>query len=298
MMLVTFNKKVFFAFLLVVCIFNNSRGQKIIDLFNGYTNENATQYLAPMSSLLAGSLHTNIREWGKIDTSFYLKLGVNISASFPRKCMRSFDAKTGEGFEPEQTVEVPTIIGNNEVLRADGINGTAYYFPVGYDLKRLPFAVPQLTFGGIFNSEMTLRFFAVNTDGEIDKIQFFGIGLRHDLTQYFRKLPVDFSASYLFQKFDTRPHVFGTYHLIAAHVGNSGKWWTSLFTIGYQYVENRFEYTTNESEGIVSHIVNVNGKSPFFAEIMGGVKLWIFNVRGAVSYSGPYTTSLGINFSF
>lgn len=274
---------------------SNLRSQAIADLFSGYIDENAKPYLAPLSHLIAGNLHSGIREWGNVDSSFHVKLGINLIFAYPTSNMKSFMGKTIAGFEPEQVVEVPTVIGANDAVRVEGVNGTAFIFPVGYKLEKLPLVVPQITFGGVFNTEITLRYFALNTDDEIDKIDFLGFGIRHGLNDYIGDFPYDIGVSYMFQRFNVSPFIFGKYQLIAGHIGKSGKKWTSMITLGYQNAQTDFVYSRQDGTDLRKYEVNIKGNYPLFVELMGGVKLWIFHLRGSVSYAGPLTASVGLH---
>lgn len=127
----------------------NLTGQAVEDLFDAYVDENSSGYIQPLSDLFTSALNTGIREWSAIDTALYFRIGMVASIAFPSTAQKTFTASTDPNFDPHQTAEVPTIIGNIQPVYVNGVNGTIYVFPGGYNLKRMPMATPQVTVGGI-----------------------------------------------------------------------------------------------------------------------------------------------------
>ncbi len=267
--------------------------QKFENFINSYNDENAQVYLRPLSELVTANINTGIREWSSVDSNFRIKLGLVVTASVPTAGMRHFTAQTGLGFEPVQSARVPTIIGPNEAVSVGGDNGTVFIFPVGYNLSFLPLAVPQLTLGGLFYSEISVRYFGIDPKEEIGRIDIFGLGGRHQLNQYFRSLPFDLSVGYFYQRFRTEPYIFSYHHLVSGHIGKSYKNWSTMVTLGFQTSSTTFEYYRQQSAN--SYVVHVRGTNPFFAELSAAVKLWVFQFRLYASYAGPWTGGFGMN---
>lgn len=281
--------------LIFFTVIQNLSAQRFEDYINSYIDLNAESYLRPLSDMITGNLHTGIREWSSVDSNFHVKLGLVVMASVPSAEMKTFTATTSLGFTPEQTAVVPTVIGPNEAVVVEGDNGTIFIFPVGYNMSYLPLAAPQITIGGILNTEISARFFGFDLKDEVGKISIFGLGGRHQLSQYFKSFPLDLSIGYYFQKFNVQPYIFSQQHLMTAHLGKSSKLWSGMLTLGLQSSKTQFKYEYGVAPNQNKYEVNVKGKYPFFAEISGAVKLWFIQIRGSVGYAGPWNAALGIN---
>lgn len=275
--------------------FNPVSAQKIEDFINSYIGDNAKDYLRPLSDMITGNIHTGIREWSLVDSNFRIKLGLVVMASAPTSGMRHFTAKTSFGFEPEQSAKVPTIIGPNEAVALDGDNGTVFIFPVGYNLTFLPMAAPQLTIGGLFHSELTVRYFGFDLKDEVGKIAFLGLGARHQLNPYLKNFPFDLSVGYFYHRFSTEPYLFSNHHLFSGHIGKSSRIWSGMLTLGFQASATRFQYEYGTAPNNELYEVRVRGAKPLFAELSGALKLWIFQFRASVGYAGPWNAAFGMN---
>ncbi|MCC6814847.1 MAG: hypothetical protein IT267_00365 [Saprospiraceae bacterium] len=285
--------KLIFIFLILL-IRNPTSAQPIDELLSSYLDNNSKGYLQPLSDLLSANMNTGIREWSRVDSSFHIRLGFLVMSSFPTSPMRTFTGSTGLGFEPSQSVKVPTIIGRNEAVKVDGINGTAFVFPVGYNLKYLPLAVPQLSLEGIYHTELSLRFFSFDLENDFGKIQYFGLGARHGLNHYLKKFPFDLSVGYFYQKINSGESISSTNHLISGYIGRSNKRFSAQLMLAYQSTSTEYSYNYSEDNQLKTYKVLTSGKYPFIAELSGAVKLWVFNIHAAASYAGPITATLGL----
>lgn len=270
------------------------KAQTIEELLDSYIDDNANGYLRPLGELISTNIHTGIHSWSRIDTSFHVRFGINVMSAFPSSSMKTFTGKTGLGFEPEQTAEVPTILGKNEAVSVPGVNGTYFVFPVGYNSSYFPFAVPQITLGGIYHTEIVGRYFGFDLADDFGKLNFLGLGFRHGLNQYLGSFPFDVSVGYMYQKFKVGDIVQNTNHFIAGHIGKSTKMFSTQLTLGYLGSKTNYEYSYVDDDISKTYSVSVKGRNPFLAEINGSVKIWIINLTAAVAYNGPLSASLGM----
>jgi hypothetical protein len=116
---------------------------------------------------------------------------------------RTFFATTEGDFRPEQTVEVPTVVGRNEAVYVEGENSTTYAFPGGFDLDSFSFAVPQLRIGSVYGTDVLIRYFAFNPGNVgFGALNLYGFGLQHSISQYIvARIPVDLAAGLFWQRF-------------------------------------------------------------------------------------------------
>ena len=100
-----------------------------------------------------------------------------------------------------KTAEVSTLFGPTDPVEVTGDAGTVYVFPGGLNVSMLPFAVPQLTLGSVFGTDLTVRYFAYSTNEDIGKLNLFSWGLRHSISQYVPVLPLDLAVGFYSQQF-------------------------------------------------------------------------------------------------
>ncbi len=291
-------KKVFAIFTVVVSLTNSSKAQKLNDFLDSYLGVNATPYIQPLADIFTANLNTGTREWSDIDTNFYVRIRAQAIYSFPSEKMKTFHGVTINNFEPVQTVEVPTIVGKNEAVSVNGINGTVYIFPVGYNVKRLPMGSPQVTVGGFLHSELSARFFTFTLDGDLGNIQFIGFGGRHDIDHYFRDLPVDLSIGYFYHNVEAGDYVQTDHHLFSAHIGKSAKKWSGHLMFGFQASDMELNYTYDDGETIEEVNLNLVNDNPFIAELSLGLKLGIIGFQASASYANLLSASVGVGLYF
>ncbi len=198
-------------------------GQNLNALLDAYGDANAKGYLRPLADLFGAGLNTGAREWAKLDSGFHIRLTAVGNFTFPASKLKTFDASTPESFTPFLVRAVPTVIGKNETVTVDGVNGTSYSFPTGYNLKYLFLVTPQLTAGTFLNTELNARFFTFDFEGDLGKLNFFGAGIRHSLDQYFGNWPIALNLSYMYQSLEVGDEIAITSHLPALSIGQAWK---------------------------------------------------------------------------
>ncbi|HRE57963.1 MAG TPA: hypothetical protein PLW09_09085 [Candidatus Kapabacteria bacterium] len=85
----------------------------------------------------------------------------------------------------------------------NAINGlpSAFPLPTGGDISQVYAGVPQLEIGSFYGTELLLRFIPpVQFDKNIGDFSFYGIGLKHSLSQYFDETPLDVAVQVVYQK--------------------------------------------------------------------------------------------------
>ncbi|MBK9107406.1 MAG: hypothetical protein IPM92_03240 [Saprospiraceae bacterium] len=276
----------------------NLTGQAVEDLFDAYVDENSSGYIQPLSDLFTSALNTGIREWSAIDTALYFRIGMVASIAFPSTAQKTFTASTDPNFDPHQTAEVPTIIGNIQPVYVNGVNGTIYVFPGGYNLKRMPMATPQVTVGGIFNTEFTARYFAFELDDNFGKVSMLGLGLRHAINPYFKSIPIDLSVGYFYHQFKDEPYLVHDAHLFTVHIGKSGKIWSAqlIGAVQSSNTDVKYQYTRN-GETKVNKIQLSNSKT-MAVELSAAIRLAIINLHSSIQYSEGLTVAAGISLHF
>lgn len=202
---------------LVVCLAAPLSAQ-IEDQISAYTGANATGYLQPLANAFGADLNSGIFRSASIPRLRpAIRLEVQVMSVLFGDDDKTFRAITEHGFTPQQYAQAPTVVGPEEAVIVEGDGGASYAFPGGFDLHSFALAAPQLRVGGLYGTEVILRYFAMKIGGGDDEgdgeggdggnedlgdISLFGIGLKHSISQYLPiGVPVDISAGFFWQKF-------------------------------------------------------------------------------------------------
>jgi hypothetical protein len=177
---------------------------QIEDHLSAFTGENAEGYLDPLTGAIGVTMNSGLYRSAHIP-----KMGFAIALEFPIIGLffgdddKTFTATTEAGFAPQQTVDAPTVVGPTEAVTVDGDGGTIYAFPGGFDINSFAFTAPQLRVGAVFGTEAMIRFVALKVaDNELGDIMLFGLGFRHNISQYMGlEPPLDLAASFFWQSF-------------------------------------------------------------------------------------------------
>lgn len=171
-----------------------------------YSGANAQGYLQPLANAFGAALNSSYGYSAYIPkTSFHISLEAPVMGIFFEDADRTFSATTESGFLPETTVDdAPTVVGPGESVTVPGQGGTQFSYPGGLDLNSFGLVVPQLRVGAIAGTEAVLRWAAYeNGDSDLGKIDLFGIGGRHSLSQYMGETPMlDLAVGIMYQTFN------------------------------------------------------------------------------------------------
>lgn len=289
------NVIVIISLLLVSMVVSAQNVEKFISVYQG---ENANGYLRPLNDVITSAFHAQVVNNAKVDKKFHLELGVVASGSFITSNLKTFTATTEGDFEPKSSAKVSTIVGPGKSVIVEGVNGTAYEFTAGMGTKYIPLAVPQLSLGALYGTDVHFRFFAWDLGSDIGKLQLIGGGVRHSISQYFKKEVIDLSVGYAYQNVKIKDHLDLTTHLAAAYAGQQIGLFNYYVLAGYQYGKMKVNYDFGPESAVVPIEVNVINKNPFIAGVGAGVKLWKFQINAEVSFPTPIVVSAGLGLHF
>lgn len=177
-----------------------------------YTGPNAQGYLQPLANAFGATLNSSFGYSAYIPaTSFHLSFEVPVMGVFFEDGDRTFRATTESGFLPETTVDAPTVVGDGSAVVVDGGGGAQFAFPGGLDLNSFGLAVPQLRISSLMGTEAVIRWAAYDSDeSDLSKVDLFGIGARHSISQYMGEAPpLDLAVGFLWQSFKVGENAFG-----------------------------------------------------------------------------------------
>ncbi len=195
-----------------------SRAQEVEDLLAKYTSENGTGYMQPFANAFGANLNSGFFHNAYIPKKgFRMQIGLVTTLALIKDEDKVFSATTDDFFTPQTTIEAPTIFGSTEGVSVEGDGGTVYNFPGGLSVDMLPLAVPQATLGGLFGTEVLVRFFAADLGEDVGKLDLLGLGARHSIDQYLPdNFPVSIAVAYYWQKLSLENFVENETSFIAA----------------------------------------------------------------------------------
>ncbi len=270
-----------------------SQDSSIKDYLDSYIDVNAKPYVQPLADLFTSNINTGMWEWSNFDKKFFVRFKLQGMMSFPSSSMRTFQGTTTGNFQPQQTLTVPTVIGDPNSIILQGQDTSFYIFPGGYNLKRMTLGTPQLTVGGFLNSEVSARFLSFPLGQDLGSVRFIGLGFRHSISGYFDNPPFDFSVGYFYHHISASTYLDSDQNLITAHIGKSGKIVSGQFMVGYQTSHSKIHYIYQDAD--LNYEVNLymNNNNPWIMEANVGLRLGPVFASAALSYARHATVAIG-----
>ncbi len=303
--------------------------------------EYAQSYLQPFIDAYGAAFNSGLFHSAKLavnkDNGFHISFSIQSIGAFVPAAEKAFSAvyKTtavidtnGQSYNVAAKATVnnaPTIFGSTEPGKAiidinDTLNvGGLFGFPVHqtreYDTfgsvantNIVPLFVPQLNIGDFLGSEIFIRWFPAVHIGNVGSTGYFGFGIRHNLSQYFRSLPLNAAAEFSFQKFsidDTNGNEFLSASTYTAGIEVSKgigifdlygalQFESSILNVDYTYIP-----PSNSNNGNM-YRVNINfslhGKNNFRILAGGAVNLGDFFINADLNISSINVINIGIGY--
>ncbi len=264
------------------------QAQDLEDYLSKYTSDNGQLYLQPFANAFSADINSGLFHNAKIKKKgFQLYIGiVSQVAVIPSKA-KTFTATIEDDYFSStiQKEEAPTIFGVSEgpYVVSDDNNGLAMYLPGGLDMDYLPLAMPQITIGSLYGTDLTVRYISVDVE-DLGDVELFGWGLRHSIDQYISVLPLSVAMGYYHQTFKVGNYVDAKTSVINIQASYNIPVITFYGGLGYETGTVDAEYTY-EGSG------ELNGdKISFELEAEGSIRATIglcFNL-GPVKIHGDY----------
>ena len=282
-----------FSIILCILITSMASAQELEDYLGAYSDENAYSYLEPIPEVFASNMNSGwFRDAHINHMKFQFYIGLVTTSGLVKSNQRSFDAVSEYG----GTVSAPTILGQNGAIRVSRPNGLAENYPGGIDVSVLPLAVPQASIGGLWGTEVTFRYFATDIGEEIGKLDLFGWGIRHSISQYFTDLPVDIAVGYYRQSFKMGSYIESDMALIMAQADYSTGILDFYGGVGYEMNTMDIEYITDEEENTT--VMHSYDKNPIRFTAGINLNLGVFKLHGDYSLSNCSVFTLGMGLGF
>ncbi|MEK7249926.1 MAG: DUF6588 family protein [Bacteroidota bacterium] len=280
---------------LLVSTLSLARGQKLNDFVAKYGGENGVGFMQPLADGFGANINSGLYQTAKIPLDgFHLNFSVMLMGAPVTDSRKTFTAKTEGFFAPQQTADVPTIFGPTDGKTVTGNAGTAYVFPGGLSMTTFVIAAPQITIGSLYGTEATVRFFQAKVGDNIGELKLWGIGARHNINQYFKKLPLDVAAGIYQQHFEIGDIVSANATLISAQ----GSYAISVLTLyGGPAVEiSNMDVTYDGTGGKVT--LSLKSQNSVRFTVGAALTLAFFRLYADYNLASQSAFVLGFGFGF
>ncbi len=279
-------KKVFFSLLLIIMVTSLFAG--VQEKLEQFGKDNGMVYVKPLVTAFGTTMNTGLFNTAKVLKPFAFGLNVNTMLAFVPDEDKIFTAIRPDLYivhpttsdtifvynDPE--LESATVFGEDGAtfvhntdlddpillallgLSQEDVNSLDISLPNGANLPVVPFLMPQFNLGLPFGNEIMIRGFPkVEINKDIGDLGFWGVGLKHSVSQYIPLIPIDIAAQVAFQNLYVGDIL--TFSNFNANLEVSKKllMWTLYTGVGYDKTNVTAEYdytyqTLNQDNEIVS----------------------------------------------
>ncbi|MFH1940616.1 MAG: DUF6588 family protein [bacterium] len=184
----------------VLCLWLNqtpAQGQDLEGNVSEFTSINGKLYIQPLADTFGANMNSGLFHGARIKRmGFHLSVGLTAMGALIADEQKTFTTEL-EGDLPAD-LELPTLFGSEDGIYVNEIDATIKGV---WSQSFFPLAIPQLTVGSLFGTQLTLRWFEYKIDDEIGKVKIWGIGGQHSISQYIPLCPIDLAVGYFRQSF-------------------------------------------------------------------------------------------------
>ena len=320
-------KKVFFSLILIVMVTALFAG--VQEKLEQFGKDNGMVYVKPLVTAFGTTMNTGLFNTAKVLKPFTFGLNVNTMLAFVPKEDNNFTAVRPDIFignpsdslhlYTELELESATIFGDvgntfhhdpllDAILGEEDAAQLDIDLPDGADLPIVPFFMPQFNLGLPFGNEIMVRGFPkVEINKDIGDLGFWGVGLKHSVSQYIPLIPIDIAVQAAYQNLYVGDIL--TFSNINANLEVSKKllMWTLYTGIGYDKtnVTAKYDYTykivnqDNEIEEVEQKIkFDVDGENEIRATAGIRYSLLLLKLYADYTISKYSVFNAGIGVSF
>lgn len=264
------------------------------------SSDNAKGYLQPFVDGFGSNLNSGLMRPVNMTTlGFTMKVEVVAVGTMIGDGQKTYGAVAPAPFD-QAPVQTATVFGGPGTV-VSGPGGLEYQFQNGQLRTRLmPMAIPQATLGSVFGTEAVIRYAAIPKMDNFPHINLFGLGVRHNLSQYLPGIPVSLAAGMFYQNltvgdlFDARTtnvSLQASTSLSIFRLYGGAQYETSSMSVHYQY--------TGPGSTPTSVVrLDMNGENRLRATAGVGLDLVVLHINTDISVGRVTSVSAGVGFGF
>lgn len=194
------------------------------------------------------------------------------------------------------TYETATVFGEQGGV-ATGPGGLQYAGPSGvFKTSIFPLATPQIRVGSVYGTEATLRWLPTVKAGDVGEIKFFGIGARHNISQYLSEVPLDLAAGFAYSTFSVGDKLDFTGISIGAQASKKFAILSVYGGLAWEKTKLNLKYVNTTTNTNVN--LDLDGANKFRATIGAGLDLFILTLFADANFGSVTVFSGGLAFGF
>jgi len=201
----------------------------------------------------------------------------------------------------QDPVETATVFGG-EGTSVQHQSGIQYKFQNGQvDTRVMPFAVPQLTVGDVFGTQLSFRYAPIPSIDDFPEINLFGLGVRHSVSQYLPHVPLDLAAGVFYQTLSIGDLIDSKAFALTAQASKTFLVLTLYGGLQYETADVNLSYTYtgplppgDQSNRNIS--LDLKGENRFRLTTGVGLSLGILHLHTDVSFGKVTVLTAGLGF--
>ncbi len=284
----------------LVALFGFTRASAQTDIENAityYGDDNIGGFMQPLADLLGADINSGFFHSAAIPAAgFHFSLDLIGMGALVSDDDKFFTAELPSGFA-ETHADQPTIVGPEAPLITD-VSGAQYKGSNGMvDASLFSYGVGQITLGSVMGTEAFFRFIATPElgDGKFPKTSLFGVGVRHNISQYLVEPPLDIAVSFAYNTLSAGEIMDIQGILVGAQ--GSKTWDTFTFYGGAAWEQStmKLDYVSvGDDPGPVN--IELDGRSSFRVTAGGLLQFGFFRLFADVNVGSVTNFSGGIGF--
>lgn len=291
-------RKVFFILFVSVFFARPLFSQQ--DQFSFLNESEVGKYTQPFATSLGEGLNTGGFYTAHIPQLFGLGISVRYMYILIPNDQMTFTPSLPSGYNA--STPTATFWGDKGAIYS-GPNGYITY-PNGINQTNVPFLMPQVS-ASLMGTELLIRYIPQLTIGG-EKLNFFGFGVRHSISQYIPLIPVDVAVQLLYNKLSVSGLIDASSFAINGEVSKT----FDPLTIygGLQYESSKFDLTytlkgdPNSGDPSLRQNRNisasVNGLDNFRVIVGASLQLAVLVLNVDYNISSQAVISGGVSFEF
>lgn len=277
-------------------MFNNADAQ-LESLVERYTGANADDYLEPLVTAFGANLNSGLYRNAHIPQSgLHIDLRINAMLALFSDNQKTFIATTEGYFRPVQEFEAPTVVGSGKGAAVRSPQQTEFTFPGGYELESFILAAPIVTVGSVAGTEASMRFFSANLSEDIGNLSLFGLGARHNISQYIPLSPVDLAAGFFYHNFKIGDIIESHSYIAHAEVSKSFSILELYGGLGYESTTASINYTFDALGQSEDVSIDITGKNKFRTTLGLALNFLMLHLNMDYNIGHQNLVNLGLSF--
>lgn len=288
-------QKVVYCIFLVFLLIRPALSQ-FDDRFDYIDDKEISNYVKPLVTTLGVAFNSATTHSADVADLWGVSFGVYGMYILIPESQRTFTPNLPSGYESTQSTA--TIYGHKGSAYA-GPGGFRIY-PPGFNQTAIPAGVPQLGVS-FMNTEVLIRFFPeTKISDDNKKINLFGIGVKHQVDQYFLIMPLNLAVQFMYNKTEIT-------NLIKLNTWAFNVQASKKFGIVEAYGALQLEsckvdvnYTYKGDNGLLDKKISasVTGDDKFRFILGGALNLAFFTLNVDVNLASQTAITSGLTFSF